>query len=184
MRAFIALLLISSPAWAAKKIPDTCPSTEEAVTVPAPVDTQKLIQLVRSIKDQAGNEIFINSRDLDARIAYTFDTANIKTKMEQFYRLLWEVSLDMKKQDLGKVTFSQKSGEDVLLESKVFTDPSIPKHIEKIEFDLTQKNPRCTVTFKKKERKNSSKQRRRILFVSKRKVSTCTETYFWNNLFF
>lgn len=71
--------------------------------------------------------------------------------MEQFYTLLWVMSEQLNQQKAHSISFSSKTVQDVLLTSKVFTDPAIPNHIQSISFDISDSNyPKYNVVFSQK----------------------------------
>lgn len=71
--------------------------------------------------------------------------------MEQFYSLLWALGQQLKAQQIKTVEFTAESVQEVLIASKVFTDPTIPSQIKNIEFDITDSNkPKYKVVYTSK----------------------------------
>jgi hypothetical protein len=140
---FIFSLFTASLALAAD-----CP--EGLITTPAPVEIEKLKTAVYALEDINSKKLFMPSPIFEKEIENTFDLKNIKTKMEQFYTLLWIFSQELAKQKHQQVSLSQKTVENVLIASKVFTDPKVPSQIQTIRFDLTKSDrPKYFVTFQK-----------------------------------
>lgn len=124
-----------------------CPNDADSVTFPAPVDIVGLKKAVLALKDTAGKTVFSASPAFEKSIEQTFDLTDVKTKMGQFYTLIWVMSEELKKQKIEKMAFSQQSVEDVLIASKVFTDKTIPSKIKTIEFELGKNKSNYKVVF-------------------------------------
>lgn len=145
----IFVLLYLLPAWAVEF--RECPASGEAVSAPAPVDLSAITDKVESLQDEAGSKIFSPSPLFIQAIKEAFDTNQVKTKMGQFYTMLWVIGEELNRLKIDKISFSRSSVQNVLLTSKVFTDDAIPNRIKSIRFDLSKKNnPRCTVMFDNK----------------------------------
>ena len=117
----------------------TCPSTE-TINPPAPVEIAELKSKIFALSSDTQNNLFTRSPAFEKSIEETFDVTKIKTKMEQFYSLLWILGQKLKEQNIIHSTFTSASVREVLIASKVFTDPTIPNQIKTIEFDLKDSN--------------------------------------------
>lgn len=142
---FFILLFWAPVSWATQFV--SCPSSDNPVTSPAPVNVAELQQKIHALKDESG-KAFSPSPSFDEKIKNAFDTANIKTKMEQFYTMLWLISEELNAQKIKNVSFTARTMQEVLLSSKVFTDASIPSRIQTIRFRRTEGGAaECTVQF-------------------------------------
>lgn len=130
-------LLLAAPSWAVEF--RECPNGADAVTFPAPVDIKTLKNKIFELKDESGKTVFTQSPDFEKSIEKTFDLSDVKTKMGQFYTLIWIMSEELKSKKINQISFSQASVEEVLIASKVFTDKTIPGKIKTIQFDFSNK---------------------------------------------
>ena len=151
MKLFFLFILAMSTTASAVQFA-SCPSSDNPVTSPATVDISALKNKIHLLQNESGTALFQSSPLLDVAINETFDTSKVKTKMEQFYQMLWVLSQELSRQKITNVSFSQKTVREVLLASKVFTDVSVPSQIKAIELDVSNKDhPRCHVIFAKKD---------------------------------
>lgn len=128
----------------------SCPGTE-AVNAPAPVDIAELKSKIYGLSSIDQKNIFTTSPTFEKAIENAFDISQVKTKMEQFYSLLWILGQQLKSQKIKTINFNAVSVKDVLIASKVFTDPAIPSQIKSIEFDMSNSNqPKYKVSYTKK----------------------------------
>lgn len=144
---FILLIMTSSPlSWAEE---GSCPNSE--VSPPAPVTVAELNAKIDQLSSPTQKNVLSATPEFHREIAAVFDLTKVKTKMEQFYAMLWAISQQLEKQKLKTVSLTQASVLPVLLASKVFTDPAIPGQIQTIEFDVSKSGkPKFSVTFSKK----------------------------------
>lgn len=125
----------------------TCPGTE-SVNPPAPVDMAELKSKVYALSSTTQKNIFKSTPAFDKSIEEIFNPSLITTKMEQFYSLLWTLGQQLHQQQIKTAEFTSSSVQDVLIASKVFTDPTIPNQIKSIEFDTSNSNkPHYKVVF-------------------------------------
>lgn len=141
---FITLFL-AAPSWAVEF--RECPNGADSVTYPAPVDIKILKKKIFELKDDTGRTVFTPSPAFEKSIEKTFDLSDVKTKMGQFYTLIWIMSEELKNQKAQNVSFSQASVEEVLIASKVFTDKTIPGKIKTIQFELGKNKSNYMVAF-------------------------------------
>jgi hypothetical protein len=132
---------ISSPA------PSGC-QFERAVTVPAPVDMAQVMLDVYALEDSQQEKLFraANQR-LDREMADLFDPLALRSKLEQFYTMLFYIS-QYASHPGQKITFDVAKAQILLVSSKVFSDPDFPRQITRIH--LTRKDrarPRYEVVF-------------------------------------
>lgn len=126
-----------------------CPETP--INPLAPVDVTDLTKKIYELTSSDQKKIFNSSTEFEKNIQDVFDLNKIKTKMEQFYTILWVISQEIAKLNLERISFTRDSVQEVLLASKVFTDSSIPSQIQKIDFDVSKKDlPKLAITYNKK----------------------------------
>lgn len=120
-----------------KDAQEHCPGGNRAITVPAPVNISSLMEAITNLKTKNGKPALNLSQALVRDIHEVFDTNIVKTKMEQFYSLLYVLQAHLSPSLGKKVDLGEKSTRTILLRSKVFTDPEIPKHIIAVSVDRT-----------------------------------------------
>ena len=143
---FIFFLFMSLNVWADSR----CPGADDPAPVIAPPNMPKLVLALEKLKDVEGRGVWVKSDDNLAALKNIFESTPQKTKLEQFYQLLYQ----LQKQ------FPEKSFiihppliNDVLLEAKVFPNPQFPSHITAVEMvkDTSTGTPRYRVTFDQPE---------------------------------
>lgn len=141
----------SPPALPPLPVPAGCQS-EQAVTTPAPVDVAQVLQDVHALEDDHQAKLFRGTtRTLDQALAALFDPSAPRSKLEQFYSLLFHVSQHASHPG-NEITFDVPKALALLLSSQVFSDPEFPRQIVRIH--LTRKDrarPRYQVAFEKPE---------------------------------
>ncbi len=128
-----------SPAGLAEPpVPAGCTS-EHAVTTPAPVDLAEVLRDIYALEDTHHAKLFA-ARDgtLEAALAALFDPAVPKSKLEQFYTMLFYLAQHAAFPD-GEVTIEVTAGQRLLQSSKVFSDPEFPRRI--VQIRLSRKDP-------------------------------------------
>jgi len=127
---------------------DSCPGPVEADTQPSSVDVSSLVDAVRGLETTEKGSALEWNASAERDVRGVFDLDHIKTKMEQFYRLLFVIQKHVKP-DLGSgVAFDPTVVRKILTLSGVFTDPSIPNEIVGVTVDRSKKeDPRYTVRF-------------------------------------
>jgi hypothetical protein len=114
------------------EITEKCP---EAKAPPPPildVDLAAVKKALGALKSEDGKALWTDSADNDALLAEIFQSTPRKTKLEQFFQLLF---LLQKNLDVSRTPVVVKPPQitDVLLAAKVFTDPAFPKTITSVE---------------------------------------------------
>jgi hypothetical protein len=116
------------------------------------VDTAQVLRDVYALEDNHRETLlhWPNAR-LDGAMAALFDVSAPKSKLEQFYTMLYYISQDASVPG-EEITFNLSTAQALLLSSKVFSDPEFPRQITRIH--LTRKDrarPRYRVEFEKPE---------------------------------
>jgi hypothetical protein len=120
---------------------EACPVSNRAITTPAPVNLSALLEKVHALPIEKPAE-------LEKRLRKTFDTSIVQTKMEQFYRLLFDLTQHLKKDKKIELSLDPVTVRAILLESKVFTDRTIPAHITSVSVELaTRSRPKYQIEF-------------------------------------
>ena len=132
-------------------IPLGC-QVEQPVTIPAPVNLAQVLKDVYALEDNHQEKIFRwPDPTMEQKMADLFDLSAPKSKLEQFYTMLFYLS-QYASYAGDEITFDVPRAVDLLLSSKVFSDPDFPRQIAKIH--LTRKHPahpRYQVVFKQSE---------------------------------
>jgi len=153
-----ALILAAPPGVATSQsspAPPASPSgcqVERAVTAPAPVDLAQVLRDVYALEDSRQAKLFHGpSRALDQALAALFDPPVPKSKLEQFYTLLFQIARHASHPG-DEVTFDVATARALLLSSKVFSDPEFPRQIVRIQATRTDRSrPRYQVAFGQSE---------------------------------
>jgi hypothetical protein len=150
MRYIIVILTYAISAMAFAK--DTPPPLEcnimptQAVTTPAPVEMDQLIQDLNALKTQDGQKM-LDSAGLKSQLQAIFNVHTPNSKLQQFYRLLYLIAKNSLA-DIGMgVDFDVASARKILVTARVFPDPAFPSHITAIRLLSTGKIPEYTVNF-------------------------------------
>jgi hypothetical protein len=152
----VALAAIPGPASPETSLsPSVGPSgchIERAVTVPAQVDLAQVLRDVYALEDSRQVKLFHEpSRALEQALAALFDPSAPKSKLEQFYTLLFHISQHTS-QPGDEILLDVPRALTLLLSSKVFSDPEFPRQIVRIQLIRTDRaRPRYRVTFEKPE---------------------------------
>ncbi len=118
----------------------------QAVTTPAPVEMDQLIQDLNSLKTYDGQRM-LDAVQLRPVLQDIFDVNRPNSKLQQFYRLLYLVAKNSLV-DIGMgVDFDVTSARRILVTARVFPDPSFPSHITWIHLVSTNNIPEYTVSF-------------------------------------
>lgn len=132
----------------AKESLDSCPGGNRAVTTPAPVNIAHVLEAISSLKTKDGKPALELSAELVKDVHDVFNLDLVKTKMEQFYTLLYVLNEHIVTPQEKEIHLDASSVREILLRSKVFTDPEIPKHIDAVWIYRREKlRPRYTVVF-------------------------------------
>jgi hypothetical protein len=125
---------------------------ERAVTSPAPVDMAQVLGDVYALRDDHQAKLFSGPNPtLDRALAALFDLSVPKSKLEQFYSLLFYIATYASHPG-DEISFDASKALTLLLSSKVFSDPEFPRQIAWIH--LTRKDhthPRYQVAFERPE---------------------------------
>ena len=125
---------------------------ERAVTTPAPVDMAQVLGDVYALRDDRQAKLFSGpNATLDRALAALFDLSVPKSKLEQFYSLLFYIATYASHPG-DEISFDLPKAVTLLLSSKVFSDPEFPRQIARIH--LTRKDrgrPHYQVGFERPE---------------------------------
>jgi hypothetical protein len=137
----ISIFISLQMAWAAPEkssemeAKDSCSSTgDQPETSPASVDLKQITQDILKLRDVENRPVVLTiSPDLQSAVRALF-TMNPKTisKLEQFYALLFYLAKYRTIKDRA-FAFDPKSVVNLLISSKVFSDPKFPNHISGVE---------------------------------------------------
>ncbi|GEM_PF-1388444 len=125
-----------------------CPGANAPAPPVLKVDIPNLISALEKVQNTEGRAIYKNSPSNEAQLKKIFESTPTKTKLEQFFQLLFLIQNNISKQELPMIV-EPPSITQVLLAAKVFTDPSFPKKITRVhlQVDDPQRNPYYTVNF-------------------------------------
>ncbi len=129
----------SSPVLPVTPVPAGCKS-EQPVTTPAPVDMEEVLRDVYGLEDNHQARLFRTpNRALELSLTTLFDLSEAKSKLEQFYTMLFYLS-QYAAAPGEEITFDVTTAQRLLLSSKVFRAPEFPRQIARIH--LSRKDPR------------------------------------------
>ncbi len=121
---------------------------ERAVTAPVPVNLDQVLLDLRALRDVEGASIFPHADGtLRQEVAALFDLGTPKSKLEQFYRLLYEIAR-FAASPADAIEFDVTTVRQLLLSSGVFSDPALPGRITQVHMDRRDRaRPRYRVAF-------------------------------------
>jgi hypothetical protein len=141
----------SSPVPEPAAAPAGC-QVERAVTTPASVDVAQVLGDVYALRDDHHAKLFSGPNPtLDRALTALFDRSSPKSKLEQFYSLLFYIATYASHPG-DEISFDLPPALTLLVSSKVFSDPEFPRQIARIQ--LTRKDrgrPHYQVGFDKPE---------------------------------
>ena len=128
-------------------VPSGC-QVERAVTAPARVDLAQVLSDVYELEDGRQVKLFRGTnRVLDHALAALFDPITPKSKLEQFYTLLFYIS-QYASHPGDEILFDVPKALTLLHSSKVFSDPEFPRQIVRIHLTRADRaRPRYLVAF-------------------------------------
>lgn len=146
MAVFLAFSTVSALAAdpktkgsAKEEVSGQCPGGDTPAPVILDADMPKLVSLLENLKDTQGRNVWKTTPELLADLKDVFESTPRKTKLEQFFQLLYLIQ----KQADGKAlpfTVQPPAITDLLLAAKVFTDPAFPKQITGVELKYEGSN--------------------------------------------
>lgn len=145
LTVFVALLLAFPAVSALGAKEETAESAGQCPggDTPAPpildADLPKLLSLLENLKDTQGRNVWKTTPELTADLKDVFQSTPRKTKLEQFFQLLYLIQ----KQADGRalpLTVQPPAITELLLAAKVFTDPTFPKQITSVELKYEGSN--------------------------------------------
>lgn len=146
--AILVIGVISTAAFAKETPPppECNIKPTQAVTTPAPVAMDQLIQDLNALTTQDGKKM-VDAAKLRPALQEIFDVKHPNSKLQQFYRLLYVIAKNSVA-DIGMgVDFNVVGARKILVTAKVFQDPTFPSHITAIRLVSTDNIPEYTVTF-------------------------------------
>ncbi|HLG18414.1 MAG TPA: hypothetical protein VI895_01195 [Bdellovibrionota bacterium] len=134
---------------AAPPATNPCPGPIESITDPAPVDVDKLLGTVGALKTANGQKALEVSPAIAQGVRDTFNLALVKTKMEQFYRLLHVIQAGISKSAGKRTPLDSLDVRKMLIASGVFSDAKTPAQISGVDVDRRDpEQPKYEVRFK------------------------------------
>ena len=143
---YLLLMILSLPSYVYAKIPRDCPATDGISTYPSKVIIDDLVKDVRELKDSNENRILEITPEFKKNLYEIFNEKPFRTKMDQFYRMIYLIHTHALKNE-GSIEISGVVVANVLLASAVFSDPSFPKHIDKVVLAKKKSTLRTHVYF-------------------------------------
>jgi hypothetical protein len=130
-------------------IPSGC-QFERAVTVPAQVDMAQVLTDVYALEDSHRQMIFRGPNGvLNQEMTDLFEPSPPKSKLEQFYTMLFYISQHSSHSG-DEITLDVPKALNLLLSSKVFSNPEFPRQIVQIHLNRRDRaRPRYQVVFDK-----------------------------------
>jgi hypothetical protein len=145
LSVFVLLFVVN-----AESLPLTnpCPESVESVTDPSPVNMGKLTEALKSLKLMNHEQAMKVDESAMKDIQEIFDTQLVKTKMEEFFRLLYVIQAHPQTTNLKKMDFDPMGVRQILMIAGVFSDPLIPNQIQAVTVDKSNtKIPKYEVEF-------------------------------------
>ena len=152
------VLFILSFAW----FPDTilalgketskadCPSAMEPKTQPTSVNMPNLFAKLTAIKTVDGKLAYNVDENLIIKLHEIFDPTKTRTKMEQFYAMLFAIQ-NASPLPRETQTITDSKLRDLLIESGVFPNVEFPQLISEVQFRRSSLTPYYQVSFNQPE---------------------------------
>lgn len=146
----IALLLsLSRPVSAT---PSSCPGADDPPPPILKADLSKVITTLEGLRDTQGRPVWKKTTPAVASLIEVFDSTPPKTKLEQFFQLLYLLQRGIS-DDTLPVEVRPPGITDLLIAAKVFTKPAFPQEITSVELkrDNRHGSPLYQVQFSERE---------------------------------
>jgi len=138
--SMISIAAFAQDKTTGKETKDDCPNSDAVVTTPAPVKLDEVIKSVLKLKQV--------QPDVAKEIPDIFDTTKIKTKMEQFYTLLFVINKFIPKEVGTDVVLDAEVVRDILTKAGVFSDRTVPGRITDIKITRYHSTePKYSISF-------------------------------------
>jgi hypothetical protein len=126
--------------------------TEDAKTTPAPVDMAQVLRDAYALEDDQHEILFRGPNPaLDQALTALFDLSTPKSKLEQFYTMLFHISRYTSHPGDG-IALDVPKVVNLLLSTRVFSDPDFPRQIAQVQLDRKDRaRPHYLVVFDKSE---------------------------------
>jgi len=126
--------------------------TEDAKTTPAPVDMAQVLRDAYALEDDQHEILFRGPNPaLDQALTALFDLSTPKSKLEQFYTMLFHISRYTSHPGDG-IALDVPKVVNLLLSTRVFSDPDFPRQIAQVQLDRKDRaRPHYRVVFDKSE---------------------------------
>lgn len=136
-------------AWAGM---EACPGVDDPPPPVLKVDLLRLTTLLEGLEDIQGRKIWVTTPKTRDRLREIFESVPPKTKLEQFFQLLFLLQKNVGEKILP-VTVQPPGITNILLTARVFTDPAFPQRIGEVTLARSDLNhlPRYEVRFSEKE---------------------------------
>ena len=128
---FLVLLVYWVVSFSVLLADDRCPGADSSPPPVLKADIPKISDALDSLQKVLGVPIWEDSDDYRQSLRNIFDTIPQKTKLEQFFQLLFLLQQRIPPQKLP-LTVKPPGITDVLLSAKVFTTPDFPKKITSV----------------------------------------------------
>ncbi len=115
------------------EIPKDCPATEGPSTAPSKVNTNDLINEIAYLKDINNNKVLRITPRFKNELRVLFKEEPVRTKMDQFYRMLYYIHAQALKNKDITIELPGSSITKILIISGVFRDDTFPRLTKKIE---------------------------------------------------
>jgi hypothetical protein len=129
-----------------------CPGADDPPPPVLKVDLPKLTSLLEQLKDSQGRIFWKTTEETKEELRETFESTPSKTKLEQFFQLLYLIQRNIGEEALPMVV-NPPGITEVLLTAKVFTDAAFPQKITAVElkYDDPNRPPLYRVQFSESE---------------------------------
>lgn len=129
-----------------------CPGADDPPPPILKADLPKLTSLLEQLKDSKGRVFWKTTVETKDSLQEIFESVPAKTKLEQFFQLLYLLQQSIGEKALPVVVHPPGITE-VLLAAKVFTEPSFPQMITAVELERDDPNrpPLYRVQFSESE---------------------------------
>lgn len=143
---FIVFLFFTTSGWGDEK----CPGGDSPPTPALKADLSQLLSSLEKLKNTRGRKVWQTTDVSRQALHEIFESVPTKTKLEQFYQLLFLLQ-QMVPEERLPATVHPPGITAVLLAAKVFKTPAFPKSITEVKVEPSDSGPVWKVEFSNSE---------------------------------
>ena len=116
-----------------------CPAADDPPPTVIKVNLTDLTSSLENLKDTQNRSLWTTTEESKKNLSHIFESTPQKTKLEQFFQLLYLIQKNIPESNLP-IVVSSEGVSKVLLTAKVFTDDAFPKKITSVKLKQLRHN--------------------------------------------